>query len=137
MRSPETSAVIPAVIPAAVQGTASTVDSTGPATPRWRRPSVIISGVLFLVIAMCAYLATLIAGSESDTAAATQQMANALADAGIEPAVVAQHVLDAVRESRFYVIPHEQAAIDATESRVEWMRDGRPGKTDMSRALKP
>jgi len=74
---------------------------------------------------------------ESDTAAATQQMANALADAGIEPAVVAQHVLDAVRESRFYVIPHEQAAIDATESRVEWMRDGRPGKTDMSRALKP
>jgi NAD(P)-dependent dehydrogenase (short-subunit alcohol dehydrogenase family) len=74
---------------------------------------------------------------ESDTAAATQQMANALADAGIEPAVVAQHVLDAVHESRFYVIPHEQAAIDATESRVEWMRDGRPGKTDMSRALKP
>ena len=74
---------------------------------------------------------------ESDTAAATQQMANALADAGIEPALVAQHVLDAVRESRFYVIPHEQAAIDATESRVEWMRDGRPGKTDMSRALKP
>ena len=74
---------------------------------------------------------------ESDTASATQQMANALADAGIEPAVVAQHVLDAVRESRFYVIPHEQAAIDATESRVEWMRDGRPGKTDMSRALKP
>jgi NAD(P)-dependent dehydrogenase (short-subunit alcohol dehydrogenase family) len=74
---------------------------------------------------------------ESDTATATQQMANALADAGIEPAVVAQHVLDAVRESRFYVIPHEQAAIDATESRVEWMRDGRPGKTDMSRALKP
>jgi len=74
---------------------------------------------------------------ESDTAAATQQMANALADAGIEPALVAQHVLDAVRESRFYVIPHEQAAIDATESRVEWMRDGRPGKTDMSRALRP
>jgi NAD(P)-dependent dehydrogenase (short-subunit alcohol dehydrogenase family) len=74
---------------------------------------------------------------ESDTAAATQQMANALADAGIEPAVVAQHVLDAVHESRFYVIPHEQAAIDATESRVEWMRDGRPGKTDMTRALRP
>jgi len=73
----------------------------------------------------------------SDTAAATQQMANALAEAGIEPSVVAQHVLDAVRESRFYVIPHGQAAIDATESRVAWMRDGKPGRTDMTRALKP
>ncbi len=73
----------------------------------------------------------------SDTAAATQQMANALAEAGIEPAVVAEHVLDAVREPRFYVIPHAQAAIDATESRVAWMRDGKPGKTDMTRALKP
>jgi NAD(P)-dependent dehydrogenase (short-subunit alcohol dehydrogenase family) len=73
----------------------------------------------------------------SDTAAATQQMANALAEAGIEPAVVAEHVLDAVREPRFYVIPHAQAALDATESRVAWMRDGRPGKTDMTRALKP
>jgi len=73
----------------------------------------------------------------SDTAAATQQMANALAEAGIEPSIVAQHVLDAVRESRFYVIPHAQAAIDATESRVAWMRDGKPGRTDMTRALKP
>ena len=73
----------------------------------------------------------------SDTAAATQQMANALAEAGIEPSVVAEHVLDAVREPRFYVIPHAQAALDATESRVAWMRDGRPGKTDMTRALKP
>ena len=73
----------------------------------------------------------------SDTATATQQMANALAEAGIEPAVVAEHVLDAVREPRFYVIPHAQAALDATESRVAWMRDGRPGKTDMTRALKP
>jgi len=73
----------------------------------------------------------------SDTAAATQQMANALAEAGIEPAVVAEHVLDAVREPRFYVIPHAHAALDATESRVAWMRDGRPGKTDMTRALKP
>lgn len=73
----------------------------------------------------------------SDTAAATQEMANALAEAGIEPAVVAEHVLDAVREPRFYVIPHAQAAIDATESRVAWMRDGKPGKTDMTRALKP
>ena len=73
----------------------------------------------------------------SDTATATQQMANALAEAGIEPAVVAEHVLDAVREPRFYVIPHAHAALDATESRVAWMRDGRPGKTDMTRALKP
>jgi NAD(P)-dependent dehydrogenase (short-subunit alcohol dehydrogenase family) len=73
----------------------------------------------------------------SETAAATQQMANALVEAGIEPAVVAQHVLDAVRQSRFYVIPHEQAAIDATASRLAWMRDGTPGPTDMTRALQP
>ncbi len=73
----------------------------------------------------------------TETAEATQQMANALAEAGIEPAVVAQHVLDAVREPRFYVIPHEQAAIEATESRVAWMRDNKPGPTDMMRALKP
>lgn len=73
----------------------------------------------------------------SEAAAATQQMANALTEAGIEPSVVARHVLDAVRESRFYVIPHEQAAIEATESRVAWMRDGKPGPTDVSRALRP
>ncbi|MFN8026139.1 MAG: SDR family NAD(P)-dependent oxidoreductase [Acidimicrobiia bacterium] len=73
----------------------------------------------------------------TDTAAATQQMANALAEAGIEPAVVAQHVLDAIREPRFYVIPHEEAAIAATESRVTWMRDNKPGPTDMTRALRP
>ena len=61
MRSPEQSAMIPA----AVHGT-STVDSTGPATARWLRPSVIISGVLVFVIAVSAYLATLIEGSDSD-----------------------------------------------------------------------
>ena len=78
MRSPETSAMIPA----AVQGTASTVDSTGPATARWRRPSVIISGVLFLVIAICAYLATLVAGSESETAAAVNNLGQLAAVTG-------------------------------------------------------
>jgi NAD(P)-dependent dehydrogenase (short-subunit alcohol dehydrogenase family) len=73
----------------------------------------------------------------SESAEATQQLANALTEAGIEPAVVAQHVLDAVREPRFYVIPHERAAIEATESRLAWMRDGKPGPTDMTRALQP
>ena len=73
----------------------------------------------------------------SETAEATHQMANALAEAGIEPAVVADHVLDAIRESRFYVIPHEQAAAAVTESRASWIRGEGLPETDWSRALRP
>ncbi len=77
MRSPEKS-----VVPAAVPGTTSTVDPTGPAGARWWRPWVIVSGVLFLVIAVSACLTTLIAGSDSEAAAAVNNLAQLASAAG-------------------------------------------------------
>jgi len=91
MRSPEKS-----VVPAAVPGTTSTpkrpspalvnaqstVDPTGPASTRWWRPWVIVSGVLFLVIVVSACLTTLIAGSDSDAAAAVSNLAQLASAAG-------------------------------------------------------
>ncbi|HYN71299.1 MAG TPA: hypothetical protein VES60_02270, partial [Nakamurella sp.] len=69
------------MIPAAVHGT-STVGSTGSAAARWLRPEVIISGVLVLVIAVSAYLATLIEGSDSDAAAAVNDLGQLAAAGG-------------------------------------------------------
>jgi NAD(P)-dependent dehydrogenase (short-subunit alcohol dehydrogenase family) len=73
----------------------------------------------------------------SETAEVTRQMANALAQAGIEPAVVAEHVVDAIREPRFYVVPHERAAAAVTEARASWIRGEGLPETDWSRALRP
>ena len=43
---------------------------------------------------------------------------------GIEPAVVADAVCAAVREGRFYVLPHERVAITVTGRRLAWMLGG-------------
>jgi len=77
MRSPEES-----VVPAAVPGTTGTVDSTAPATTRWWRPWVTVSGLLFLGITVSACLATLIAGSESDAAATVNNLGQLAAATG-------------------------------------------------------
>jgi NAD(P)-dependent dehydrogenase (short-subunit alcohol dehydrogenase family) len=73
----------------------------------------------------------------SESAEATRQLANALADAGIDPAVVAGEVFDAIRDRRFYVIPHERAAVGVTEARAAWMRGDAVPETDWSRAVQP
>ena len=73
----------------------------------------------------------------SETAEATRRLANGLAQAGIEPATVAEQVVDAIREPRFYVVPHERAAVGVTEARAGWIRGDALPETDWSRALTP
>ncbi|OMH37104.1 SDR family NAD(P)-dependent oxidoreductase [Tersicoccus sp. Bi-70] len=44
---------------------------------------------------------------------------------GLEPLDVADLVLDAVRERRFYVLTHREAALDAVSQRLAWMTEDR------------
>lgn len=45
---------------------------------------------------------------------------------GLAPEVVAGQVLDAVRQRRFWVLPHRQEALDAVRARLAWMTGGPP-----------
>ena len=64
-------------------------------------------------------------------------MANALAAAGIPPAVVADAVFDAIAGNQFFIVPHAHAAHATTRARLEWMQGGEPPAFDPSRALQP
>ncbi len=56
--------------------------------------------------------------------------------AGIDPAVVADHVLAAVEGNEFWVLPHRHVAERTTEQRLAWMRGGPPPVIDLERATK-
>ncbi|HKT58168.1 MAG TPA: SDR family NAD(P)-dependent oxidoreductase [Microbacterium sp.] len=61
------------------------------------------------------------------------------AEAGLSVAEVAETTLDAIREGRFFVLPHRDEAIAATEARLRWMRDSvepsvRPGRPTIPKA---
>lgn len=43
---------------------------------------------------------------------------------GLSPAQVAEDVVTAVRERRFFVLPHRDEALAAVEARLAWMRSG-------------
>jgi NAD(P)-dependent dehydrogenase (short-subunit alcohol dehydrogenase family) len=73
----------------------------------------------------------------SPGADATRELANALSAAGIPPAVVADAVHDAIVEQRFFVVPHEHAAVATTHARAEWMAGGEPPQMDPTRAVQP
>jgi NAD(P)-dependent dehydrogenase (short-subunit alcohol dehydrogenase family) len=73
----------------------------------------------------------------SETGEVTRQLGNAMAQAGIRPEVVADEVLRAVVEQRFYVVPHERAAVKVTEQRASWIAGESGAEFDWSRALKP
>ena len=45
---------------------------------------------------------------------------------GIEPDAVAEAVWSAIVDRRFYVLPHERAAVSATARRLAWMLGGPP-----------
>jgi NAD(P)-dependent dehydrogenase (short-subunit alcohol dehydrogenase family) len=73
----------------------------------------------------------------SDSAQSTREMANALAAAGIPPADVADAVFGAIGAGRFFVLPHEHAALATTRSRLAWMEGGEAPRLDPTRALQP
>lgn len=66
-------------------------------------------------------------------AAAAAQAVNA----GIDPADVARAVESAVREERFWILPHERVALRTSELRLEWMRGGPPMSFDLMAATRP
>jgi NAD(P)-dependent dehydrogenase (short-subunit alcohol dehydrogenase family) len=65
-------------------------------------------------------------GTEPDQV--RQQVKAALRSAtqttGLDPAIVAEQVLDAIRRRRFFVLPHRDRALAAVERRLRWMADG-------------
>ena len=64
--------------------------------------------------------------NEDPTTQAIADFAKAAVMAGIDASEVALDVQNAVRENRFWILPHEHAAIRTTEQRLEWMRGGPP-----------
>jgi NAD(P)-dependent dehydrogenase (short-subunit alcohol dehydrogenase family) len=65
------------------------------------------------------------------------KMVSAVVAAGIAPSQVADAVFDAVRDQKFFVLPHERAALAVTRRRLEWMEGGAPPGIDLDRATKP
>ena len=64
--------------------------------------------------------------------------AAAVVAAGIDPAVVAEHVAGAIERNEFWVLPHRHVAIRTTEQRLAWMQGGharghRPRQGDAGR----
>jgi NAD(P)-dependent dehydrogenase (short-subunit alcohol dehydrogenase family) len=56
---------------------------------------------------------------------------------GIPPADVADRVLAAVRDRRFFVLPHERAALRIGEDRVAWMRGEQAAALDLEALVRP
>jgi NAD(P)-dependent dehydrogenase (short-subunit alcohol dehydrogenase family) len=75
-----------------------------------------------------------VASSDAQT---TAELANALTSAGIAPEVVADAVRDAIVDDRFYVVPHEHAAVATTRARADWIAGGPAPVLDPSRAVQP
>jgi NAD(P)-dependent dehydrogenase (short-subunit alcohol dehydrogenase family) len=75
--------------------------------------------------------------TESAAAVRTRESSAALTAAGIPPAEVADAVVAAVRDRRFFVLPHIRAALGTTKARLEWMRGGGPPNLDVGGALTP
>ena len=65
-----------------------------------------------------------------------EEAAAAAVAAGIEPDVVAEHVVDAVERNEFWVFPHRRVALRTTELRLEWMKGGPPPGIDLQKAAR-
>ena len=62
----------------------------------------------------------------SDEHGPLEAAAAAVVAAGIDPAVVADHVVGAIDRSEFWILPHRHVAIRTTEQRLAWMQGGKP-----------
>jgi NAD(P)-dependent dehydrogenase (short-subunit alcohol dehydrogenase family) len=56
---------------------------------------------------------------------------------GVPATAVGDEVFTAVREERFWVLPHPRAARAATGDRLAWMTDGSPAVVDLMAAIEP
>jgi NAD(P)-dependent dehydrogenase (short-subunit alcohol dehydrogenase family) len=71
------------------------------------------------------------------TTGADEGALQTIARAGIPASEAAEAVFDAVRDRRFFVLPHPRAARAYTEARIEWMDGGAPGAIDIESLLRP
>jgi NAD(P)-dependent dehydrogenase (short-subunit alcohol dehydrogenase family) len=62
----------------------------------------------------------------SSFARTSQAMIADVLDSAMDPAKTADIVLDAIRERRFYILPHPEEALDMAEQQLRWMRDNIP-----------
>jgi NAD(P)-dependent dehydrogenase (short-subunit alcohol dehydrogenase family) len=56
----------------------------------------------------------------------TESLLRLTDDIGLEPEHVAGLVVDAIRQRRFFVLPHPEQAITAVRNRLHWMESGDP-----------
>jgi NAD(P)-dependent dehydrogenase (short-subunit alcohol dehydrogenase family) len=74
--------------------------------------------------------------ARSDDHGAVEAAAAAVVAAGIDPAIVADHVVGAIERNEFWVLPHRHVAIRTTEQRLGWMRGGPPAGIDLEKATR-
>ena len=72
----------------------------------------------------------------SDEHGPLEAAAAAVVAAGIDPAVVAEHVAGAIERNEFWVLPHRHVAIRTTEQRLGWMQGGQPAGIDLEKAAR-
>jgi NAD(P)-dependent dehydrogenase (short-subunit alcohol dehydrogenase family) len=65
-----------------------------------------------------------------------EDIAAAVVAAGIDPSIVADHVLGAITNEEFWILPHHHVAVRTTEQRLEWMRGGVPTTIDLQKATR-
>jgi NAD(P)-dependent dehydrogenase (short-subunit alcohol dehydrogenase family) len=70
-------------------------------------------------------------------ARALNDLAHEAVDAGIDPAIVAERVAQAVVANEFWILTHERAALRTTEQRLAWMRGGPAPGINLRAAAQP
>jgi NAD(P)-dependent dehydrogenase (short-subunit alcohol dehydrogenase family) len=56
---------------------------------------------------------------------------------GIPPTDAADAVFAAITDNRFFVLPHERAAVRSAENRLAWMQGGEPAAFDIESLIRP
>ncbi|WP_127131203.1 SDR family NAD(P)-dependent oxidoreductase [Georgenia sp. SYP-B2076] len=67
---------------------------------------------------------TVPAATEPGRVAVMERLAQASAESGLEPSYVADLVVDAIRENRFFVLTHPEMATAGVRKRLHWMETG-------------
>jgi NAD(P)-dependent dehydrogenase (short-subunit alcohol dehydrogenase family) len=75
------------------------------------------------------------AASATDEAA--DEVQRTVVGFGIPPADAADAVFAAIRENRFFVLPHQRAALRAVEDRLVWMQGGETAAFDIESLIRP
>ncbi len=74
--------------------------------------------------------------TRSDAHSSVESAAAAVVAAGIDPAIVADHVADAIDRDEFWILPHRHVAERTTEQRLAWMKGGAPAGIDLEKATR-